>query len=53
MRHFLVAEAQQVAMLLRAAGDGATLRLHPTLGHQVELHVHVHRLNLRVVVVVR
>lgn len=40
-------------MLLCAVHHKATLGLHPALGHQVQLRVHVHGLHLSVVVVIR
>lgn len=48
----LVLEALEVEMVVRAVLHHATLRLHPALGHKVELRVYVYGLNLGVVVVV-
>lgn len=52
LRDLLVLEALEVAVLVHAVHHHAALRLHPALGHQVELRVHVCGLHLGVVVVI-
>lgn len=52
LRDVLVAEIVEVALLLRAAQNTSTLRLHPALCHQVQLRLNVNSLHLCVIVII-
>lgn len=52
LRDVLVAEVVEVSLLLHVAQNTPTLRLHPALGHQVQLRLNVYGLHLCVIVIV-